>query len=489
MGKITLPTEIVTSDKTPRTAIAFDKTSGAKQTPDTAREVLLVGQMTTDATVDANTPTVLTREDDGANYFGPGSILDIACRAAFVANPFVKMSAVAITDAGVKATGTLTLLNSADISTIFRLRVAGKEYAVDITRDDDITTQGDNIEAAVMADPQCPVTANNVAGLITFTAKNGGTVGNGISLRAEFDAVEELVGTTATLSGDTLSGGTGQVDTTVALAACAGKRYHVIALLLDDSDSGEDVRDFTDEEGDAEHNHGEIFIQCRNDTLAEQTNHSITLNADRGVLASIYGSESWTVQIAAALAAAESREEVATRPRNGMVLEGILPPPVELRWLRTETRSLIDNGCTPLVVLPGERVAVMREVVTGVINDNGDYDYSTLDVTKVLGFDRFRDAITLMFDTNYQQARWAESDSDGLLPSDVATPEKVLIDLIDVARDMEAEGTVSNVEELKDQFVVEKHGTQCWFSVPALIVDGMHEKFGKIVNILRLPIS
>jgi phage tail sheath gpL-like len=489
MGRITLPSEIITSDKTPRTAIAFDRTSGAKQLPDTARHVLLVGQMTSDATVAASIPTVITREDDGANFFGEGSIIDIGVRAAFVANPFVKLSVVGITNAGVAATATVVFADTAELSTIYRLRIAGKEYPVDVTLGDTITTIGDNLEAAIMADPQCPVTANNVAGTVTLTAKNGGTVGNGIALYSSFDADVELLVTTATLSGTALSGGTGAVDPTVALAAAAGERYHVIGLLLDDETSAGIVRDHTDEEGDAEHNHGEIFVMAQNAVLATQTDLAIATNADRGVLGSIYGTESWTVQIAAAMAAAMSRNEVATRPYNGMVLEGILPPPVEQRWLRTETRSLIDNGCTPLVVLPGERVAIMRAVVMGVVNDNGDYDYSTLDVTKIQGFDRFRDAIRLMFETNYAQARWAESDPDGLLPSDVATPEKVLIDLIDVARDMEAEGTVSNVEDLKDQFVVEKHGTQCWFSVPALIVDGMHEKFGKIVNILRLPIA
>ncbi len=488
MGKITLPTEIVTSDKTPRVAIAFDKTSGAKQTPDTAREVLLVGQMTSDATVAVNIPTALTREDDGANYFGPGSILDIACRAAFVANPFVKMTAVGVADGGVAASGTVVFLGTAEISTIFRLRVAGKEYPIDVTLADTITVIGDSLEAAIMADPQCPVTANNVGGTVTLTAKNGGTVGNNIALHGEFDAPTDLVTTTATL-GTALTGGTGAVSVVNALASAAGHEYEVIALLLDDTTSAGSARDHTDEEGDAEHGHGEIFVVAKNDVLAEQTDFGIATNASRGVLGSIYGSESWTVQIAAAMAAAMSREEVATRPYNGMVLTGILPPPVEQRWLRTETRSLIDNGCTPLVVVPGEQVAIMRAVAMGVINSSGDYDYSTLDITKIQGFDRFRKAIKLMFDTNYPQARWADSDPDGLLPSDVATPEKVLIDLIDVARDMEAEGTVQNVEALKDQFVVEKHGTQCWFSVPALIVDGMHEKFGKIVNILRLPIA
>jgi phage tail sheath gpL-like len=333
------------------------------------------------------------------------------------------------------------------------------------------------------------VTADNVSGVVTFTANCGGTITNGITLNCYFDSPVNLVGTSITLSGSNFTGGSGVVDITNTLAATTGHRYHVIAILLDDSASGGLAKSHTDSEGDAEHNHGEIYIQCCNGTLSANTTIALAQNANRGVLASINGSPSWTVQIAAAMAAVDSREEVATRPRNGTVLTGIVPPPVSYRWSRTETRNLLDNGCSPLVVLPGEQVAILREVTTGVTNGNGDFDYSTLDVTKILGFDRFRDAITLMMDTNYQKARWADSDPDGLLPTDVATPEKVTIDLIDVARDMEAEGIVSNVETLKDQFVVEKHGTQCWFSVPALIVDGMHEKLGKVVYITKLPLG
>jgi phage tail sheath gpL-like len=241
-SRISLPTEIITSDKTPRTAVAFDKTSGAKQTSDTAREVLLVGQMLSTATVAANTPTMLLREDDGANYFGAGSMLDIACRAAFLANPFVKMSAVSVADAGVKATGTVTFAGTASISTIYRVRIAGVEYAVDVTLGDTATVIGASLAAKVNADKACPVTAANVTGTVTFTAKNGGTVGNGIKLMHSttngFDATTAQVTTTATLSGASLAAGTGTASLTTALAAATGKRYHVIAILLDDATAG-----------------------------------------------------------------------------------------------------------------------------------------------------------------------------------------------------------------------------------------------------------
>ncbi len=241
----------------------------------------------------------------------------------------------------------------------------------------------------------------------------------------------------------------------------------------------------TDTESDGEHGHGEIFVQAINDTQSAATTHALALNSSRGVLMAINTSETWKSCIAAAVASAMSREEIATRPYNGMEIEGVLPPPVEKRWTRTETRTLINNGVSPLFVKPGEDVAIMRAVSMGVKNSGGSFDYSCLDITKYQAFDYLRDAITLMFQTNYERARWADSDPDGLLPSDVATPEKVTIDLIDVARDAEADGIISNVSALEDEFVVEKVGTSCRFSVPAAIVDGMHEKLGKVVYINR----
>lgn len=490
MSAISLPTEIITSDKTPRVAVAFDKTSGAKQTSPTAQYVLLVGQMAASgATVAANTPTVLTREDDAAGFFGAGCILDYAARAAFLANPFVILSAVAVADSGVKAAGTVTFAGNAGISTIYRLRIAGVEYAPNITLADTPTIQGASLVAAIMADPNCPCTAAAAAGVVTITAKNGGTVGNGIALVGAYDAPVAQVVSTATLSGATLAAGTGAASIAAALASATGSRYHKIAILLDDSASAAAASSSVNSEGDAEHAHGEVFVQALNAALSAQTTLALATNAARGVQVAISGSESWSVAICAATASAMSREEVATRPYNTMPINGIKAPPIATRWIRTETRALLDNGVTPLVVVPGEVVTILRAVVTGVKNAAGNFDYSTLDVTKIQGFDFFRDNIILMFNTNYPKARWADSDPDGLLPPDVATPEKVTADLINVARDMEALGIVQNVDALKAQFIVNKVGTQCQFSVPALIVDGMHEKLGKIVNILKLPLS
>ncbi len=489
MGRITLPTEIITSDKTPRTAVAFDRTSGVKQTVDTTREVLLVGMATTMGTgYSVSVPYELTREDDAAAIFGAGSMLDIAARAAFKANPFVLLHGVGVAEAGTKATSTITFATTASGNTVHRLRAGGVEVLTEIATYDQITAIGDALVTAIAAQhaqTPLPFTAANANGVVTFTARNGGVHMNTYALRSAFDA---NVTTTATLSGTTMGAtvaGVGSASVTAALAACTGERYHIIADLLGDSTSGAAMETHVDSESDGEHGHGEIFVQVVNNTQSTATTQALALNSNRGVLGAINTSETWAVNICAAMASAMSREEVATRPYNGMELEGVLPPPVEKRWTRTETRTMINNGVTPLFVKPGEDVAIMRAVSMGVKDSSGNYNYTCLDITKYQAFDYLRDAITLMFDTNYANARWADSDPDGLLPADVATPEKVTIDLIDVCRDAEADGIVSNVSDLEDEFVVEKVGTSCRFSVPAAIVDGMHEKLGKVVYINR----
>jgi phage tail sheath gpL-like len=481
----TLPTEIVQSDKTPRTAIAFDKNSGVKQQASTARDVLLVGQMITAGTATVSVPYELFRENDSEALFGKGSILDFAAKAAFKAHPFVKLSAVAVADAGVKATGTVVFATTATGSTTFQLRIAGVIVQIDITTGDTVTIIGDALAAAIMANTSLPVTAINAAGTVTLTAKNGGTVGNGIQLRG---ALASSIGTTATVAA-ALTAGTGAVVITSALAAVAAQRYHEYAILLDDSVSGIAAKTHIDTQSGAEVGFGCFAHQAVNASLGTNTTLALALNAARGSVVSINGSESWTVAIAAAYAAVLSSEEVATRPLNTLALTGIVPPPKEKRWFRTETRNLLDNGCTPLVVMPGEKVGILRSVISGVKNAAGAFDYSTLDITITRGFDDLRDNVKLMFDTNYPRARWADEDPDGLLPADVATPAKVKQDLIDVCREAQSRGICQQVEALKDQFVVQKVGTHCEFSIPANIVDGMHEKLGSIVLYRRTVTS
>lgn len=483
--QIVLPPEIVTSDKTPRAVMAFDRQSGVKQTANTTKSILLIGQMAATSTIAANTPTQLSRETD-SEAFGIGCPLDIAAKAAFLANPNIIIWAVGITDAGVKATATLTITVNATLTTEVWLYIMGRKCVFIANVGDTPTVQATALAAAINARTDLPVTATSSVGVVTITAKVGGTINNTIALRV---FQPNLSGSTYTLSGALMGSGTpgsGTVSTVSATAAASQARYWLVVPLLDDTTTENAVRDYVIAQGQAEVGFGEICVTALVAALSAQTTQALACNGLRNVQVAINGSESWFVEIAAAAAAVMASESVATRPYNTLPLPGIKAPPIASRWLRTETRSLLDNGCTPLTAGDDGIVRFMRVVSTGVKNTAGNFDYSVLDITKVQGFDDIRDNVVLMFNTNYPRARWADSDPDGRLPADVATPAKVTTDLLNVLRDGESRGIVQQVEQYAPQIVVQKVGTQCQFSIPTYIVDGMHEKLGKAV-LISLP--
>lgn len=182
--QIVLPPEIVTSDKTPRVAIAFDRTSGVKQQASTAKEILIVGQMGAASTIPANTPTQLLRETD-SEAFVKGSPIDIAAKAAFLANPNIILSAVGIADAGTKATATITIAggNAANSGEQW-FYIMGRKVVLSVVVGDTPTAQGTNLAAAINARDDLPVTAAAAAGVVTITARVGGTICNTITLRS-----------------------------------------------------------------------------------------------------------------------------------------------------------------------------------------------------------------------------------------------------------------------------------------------------------------
>jgi phage tail sheath gpL-like len=484
--QIALPPEIVTSDKTPRVAIAFDRTSGVKQQASTTKEILIVGQMLAAGTQPVNTPIQLLRETDSEGYFGIGSPIDIAAKAAFLANPNIILSAVGIADAGTKATATITIAGgNATNSGEQWFYIMGRKVVLAMVTGDTPTIQATALAAAINARTDLPVTATSAVGVVTLTAKVGGTICNTITLRS-FTPLGFVPGSTYTLSGafmGTAVAGVGTVSTTNATAACSTHRYHLIVPCFDDQTTEQAMRDYATAEGQAELGAGELVITAQVAALSAHTTQALAVNGLRNTHYSINGSESWFVEIAAAMAGVMASESVATRPYNTLPLPGIKAPPIALRWLRTETRSLIDNGCTPLTAGTDDIVRIMRAVSTNVTNVAGNKDYSVLDITKVQAFDDIRDNATLMLNTNYPRARWADSDPDGLLPTDVATPQKVTGDFLDVLRNAQARGIVQQVEQYKSQIVVNKVGTQMQFSLPANVVDGMHEKLGKVVLI------
>jgi phage tail sheath gpL-like len=100
------------------------------------------------------------------------------------------------------------------------LRIAGEEVFVAVSKGMTETTLADAVTAAVTADTDLPVTAGNVAGVITFTSKDQNASVNDISLTLDYGQGEEPPDglTSATFNNPTITGGAGVMDSDMKTA-------------------------------------------------------------------------------------------------------------------------------------------------------------------------------------------------------------------------------------------------------------------------------
>jgi phage tail sheath gpL-like len=133
----------------------------------------------------AGMPFLVLSPEDAGSKTGFGSMAHRLALAAFRGSKNAVPVYLVIEDddsSAAAAAGTLTLTVSNPAAGTLYLYAAGKRFAVPVQKTDTSSLLGDQVEAAINADLACPVTAANVDGTVTFTAKSKGPWGNGITL-------------------------------------------------------------------------------------------------------------------------------------------------------------------------------------------------------------------------------------------------------------------------------------------------------------------
>jgi phage tail sheath gpL-like len=171
-------------------------------------------------------PFLVLSPEEAAARCGPGSMAHRLALAAFRGSKSaVPVYAVIEEDAdgAAAAAGTLAFTVSNPQAGTLSLYIGGKKYAVPVQGIDTATLLGGRAAAAVNKDESSPVSAANVDGVVTFTAKSKGPWGNGITVElnqrpAEGEANPQ--GVTAAVT--PMTGGTGVPDFAGDLAAALG---------------------------------------------------------------------------------------------------------------------------------------------------------------------------------------------------------------------------------------------------------------------------
>lgn len=437
--------------RVPYIAVEFDSSKAVQGAATKPYRALLIGQrLTAVGTVAELVPTRLFAKEDAAVYFGEGSQLYDMAAAWFAQNRTVEVWAVALDDAGgsVKATQTATVTGAATAAGTVFLYIAGKRLQVGVSGGDTATTIGDAIAAVVNADPLLPMTAANVTGTVTLTAKHGGTIGNDVDVRLNYNEGETLpTGVQIALA----AGVTGATDPDLdeVWPVLGETQYDVIALPLSDTTAiGSADTELEDRWGPMRPIDGFAFAGKRGALAAlasfgsgENSKHVSVMGAQSSP------SSPWAWAAAVAGQVAPSASNDPARPFQTLPLVGIVAPTDTDVFDVTEANQLLFDGISAFDVANDGTVRIRRLISLYQENAGGADDTAFLDVNthRTLGLLRWsvRNRLALRFPN-------AKLGDDGdTIVDGVATPSSIRLELVALAREWVANGWMEGIEQFQ----------------------------------------
>jgi len=460
------------SARVPGTYLGYDTRSALSGLGMSDITCALVGQKLAAGTADLLKVYQLTSEADAANLFGAGSWLHRMVRDALVQNPYGKYVAVCGADDGTKATLTLTIAGTPVSAGYLYLGCAGESMAIPFTTTDTPTTIAAR-SATELAKPvyaAWPVTVAAVAGVVTFTAKNGGGEGNTITVSTSFSAVgtgiTALVG--AVTRGAMAGGADGAFDLKTLLDVLTPGRYGIVCVPYTSQTRLTLVKTYLDfVSGPVEQRPGVAIAAVTTDTTTSTT-LAKALNSRRMVIGSLKDTDTPSPQVAAALSAVMLAQPDPALPFDGYELPTVIAPPAGKNFSRQDQESiLLCGGITPLEVTRAGGVSIVRLISTEI-----DGPSAQLPDVWVRSMDFVREACITAYTPAFKGGKLTTK-----------TPGAVRSVLLGVMVKLEQAEIVKNVQLWKDRLIViPDENNLGWIKVriPADVVVGLHGMTGFI---------
>jgi len=207
-------------------SVSIALASAVQAVGNTEQRILVIGQKLAAGTAAAGSLVTDIQNNNAWNsVFGEGSILATQIDNVRLYNKVTRVDAIPVSDdvGATAATGVVTVAGAAVAGGSVTVTVGGIKFVVGVANGDTPTIVGAAVAAAITANAKCAVTAANVAGVVTLTAKNGGLLGNGITVVVSYSSS----GITASITTQMAGGAVDPVLTTV-LDAIGDARYQTI---------------------------------------------------------------------------------------------------------------------------------------------------------------------------------------------------------------------------------------------------------------------
>jgi len=378
------------------------------------------------------TPLRLTRADQARVWGGEGSVpADMA--ATFFANNFTGDVSLLLLDdptsagGAAKAVATITFSGSPTASGTGLVIIGGKRVSMPINAAETPTVLAARLVAAIAARADMSVTAANVAGVVTLTAKHFGIIGNALVARVNPFADTPLPAGMA-VAVTAFAAGTGEADVALAISAVASQWWTDIiipnasgtwnALLLPELERRWNAMVRLDAH----------LWQGWNNNFAALSTFGNSQNSRFMTTMGAAGSLSppWVWGAALGAVATFQLTNDPARQLRGLPLAGVLAPAPVDRFIDTERDLLLRDGISTFTVTD-DGIVVLERVITSYQRTSlGVEDVVWLDVMRPKVLSRIRYDWASYMTTTWPRAKLADDGSPAAeFDPNIATPRRL----------------------------------------------------------------
>lgn len=421
----------------------------------------IVGQMTDDGTADANSIVRVTSADQVAILGGRGSMVHRQAIAWFANNKGDELWVGFLADDGAAndAEGTITVsVTTAEAGTI-PLKMGGEPVPVGVADGDTDAEIATAIAAAINANEDLPVTAAAVDEVVTVTAKNGGTVGNGYDMRdAYFDG--EVMPEGVSLAYVQLTGGSGDPDLSTLIANLGDKWLKVFTHGYTGATELTAIEAELASRADPTRAVDAVAITSAKGALGTLTTLGDGRNSPRSTIVSQPAPAPLTppVEHAAAVAAVVCRygAQDMARPFQTLPLEHVVPLKDDGNLFTAEERNqLLYDGIATTRIIAG-KTQIERLITTYQLNAAGSPSVSYLDLNTPLTLMYLRFSWRARLAQKYPRHKLADDGTRFGPGQAVVTPKIGRAEAVGWFRQMETLGLVEGFEQFKEDLIVER---------------------------------
>jgi phage tail sheath gpL-like len=464
-------TNIPTTIRTPGVYNEIDNSRALQGLIANPHKALIIGQKLSAANLVAiNKVQYITTDNVANTYFGVGSPLARMCQIFKKNNPNTELHAIALDSvAGTAASGRITF--SANLSVTkdctFYLMINGSACYTDLTSgwsNPDILSA---MKVQVNLNSYLPVHASTTgSNILVLSAVVSGTLGNYINLRTNYYAGQSNpIGykSDGMVVISAMEGGATDPVLSDAWSIINNAQYqYIVNPFIDSSNLGSLESELEDRFGPLEDLQGAGFTGVRA-AIGSCTTLGNSRNSPFNTIIGAYDSPTAPEEWAAALGgvAAWNLNIDPARPLQYLKLNGVLPPPEENRFTRSERDVILYDGIATFIVDNGGSVMLERCITTYQTNAAGTLDPSYLDVETMATLNEIRYQYKGRMVNRFIIPRFKlADDSFPVQPgSYITTPKTVKQEIIALFTMLRDKGLIENLNDFVNNLVVERDTT------------------------------